>query len=154
MNLRLWNNIPLLTFPLPLNFLPTFLNINMWIFANKVESKSVRFSANSTRIRFSVRYYNPAVKLYKKIGTRKETFLNKMKKAKEPPSKKLPMMSCVYTPSHEPTKLTKQIKTLKYVYLISNFLNSFKKSFGATKTSARGDYFNKLENDLKESTSK
>lgn len=44
--------------------------------------------------------------------------------------------------------------SLKYVYLISNFQNSFKKSFGATKTSARGDNFNKLENDLKESTSK
>ena len=61
---------------------------------------------NSTSISFSVKYNNPTVKLYKKISTYKETFVNKMKKVKKTPSKKVSMMSTnpLTNPSNQPNK--------------------------------------------------
>lgn len=72
-----------------------------------------------------MKYNNPRVKLYKKISTYKETFVNKMKKVKKNTIKK--GVNDEYKPSHEPIKPTKQIEALKRFYLISNFQHYFTK---------------------------
>ena len=99
-----------------------------------------------------MKYNNPRVKLFKKISTYKETFVNKMKKVKKNTIKK--GVNDEYKPSHEPIKPTKQIEALKRFIWFRIFNIILRKSLGAIKQVSTREYFNTIEYDLKVSSSK